>query len=437
MSSVLGIPAGENFGEPMRSLYIQFIQNNTGLTVSRIAPEHSQTIPHFELQGTPHAPEILSNKLILTPAAPAPGNQRGAVWSEQTLDYHQWLADVDFRVSGPERGGGNLNIWLVRDGPSSVGTSSVYTVGRFEGLVLVLDANGARSGGSLRGYLNDGSMEYKALTGIDSLAFAHCDFSFRNLGRPAQVKIKQTDRVFSVMLDGQPCFSTEDVVIPTGYRFGITAASADVPDSAEIFKFAVTRDNNDNSHQQTQHEHHEASQQPMTGGESHAPDSQAYKRDSIPDAEASSITSAEAQFADLHNRLQGVDHHLSTIFQQAALSDQAGEKRHVEVSMQLGQLKELLTKLDRLDAIENKFEQMEREMKSMHSELRQSVISAESAVKKHVSGHLEGHHNKLIETLRHPGYGSLMLVIVAGQLLLAGSYILYKRHKANSPKKYL
>ncbi|ERT01616.1 lectin family integral membrane protein [Sporothrix schenckii 1099-18] len=427
---------------------------------NRIAPEHSRSIPHFELQGNPYQPEILSNKVVLTPAAPAPGGQRGAVWAEHTLDYSRWLADVDFRVSGPERGGGNLNIWLVKDGPTNVGTSSVYTVGKFEGLVLVLDASGVRGGGSLRGYLNDGTKEYKALTGIDSLAFAHCDYPFRNLGRPAQVKIQQTDRLFSVELDGHLCFSSEDVVIPTGYRFGVTAASADTPDSAEIFKLVVMHDNNDytfksDEHQQQQHEFHDehdqyTKQKPVAGGEGHppvrisrggmvedTPEARNYERDNIPDADANTITSSKAQFADLHNRLQSVNHHLSTIFRQVATSDQVGEKRHEEVSVQLGQLKGLLTKLDRLDMIEDKLEQMERDMKTLHSELRQSVANAESSVRQHVAGRLEGHHDRLAETLRHPGHGRLIFVIVAGQLLLAGAYVFYKRRKASSPKKYL
>lgn len=435
------------------------------LTPSRIAPEHSRSIPHFELQGTPYQPEILSNKVVLTPAAPAPGGQRGAVWSERTLDYSRWLADVDFRVSGPERGGGNLNIWLVKDGPTQVGTSSVYTVGKFEGLVLVLDASGARGGGSLRGYLNDGTKEYKALTGIDSLAFAHCDYAFRNLGRPAQIKIQQTDRLFSVELDGHLCFSSEDVVIPTGYKFGVTAASADVPDSAEIFKLVVMHDNSDYTFKQNGNEggeHHEfhdehdkgaeqeQQQKPVAGGEGRAPvrisragmvedtpEARAYEKASIPDADANSITSSKAQFADLHNRLQSVNHHLSTIFRQVATSDQVGEQRHEEVSIQLGQLKGLLSKLDRLDMIEDKLEQMERDMKSLHAELRQSVANSENSVKHHVGSYLEGHHDRLAETLRHPGHGRLILIIVAGQLLLVGSYVVYKRRKANSPKKYL
>jgi hypothetical protein len=46
---------------------------------------------------------------------------------------------VDFRATGPERGGGNLQIWYTKNGQADVGTSSIYTVGKFDGLVLVID----------------------------------------------------------------------------------------------------------------------------------------------------------------------------------------------------------------------------------------------------------------------------------------------------------
>ncbi len=374
------------------------------------------------------------------------------MWSERTLDNQHWVADVDFRVSGPERGGGNLNIWMVKDGPHNVGTSSVYTVGQFEGFVLTLDVSGWHSGGSLRGYLNDGTKDFKSLTGIDSLAFAHCEYPYRNLGHPSQVKVRQTEHMFSVEIDGHLCFSSQDVVIPTGYRVGITAASADVPDQAEIFKLVVMHENENSNHQAPPHQEQQQQQQqrPVAGQEGHAPVrisrsgmvedtpiAQAYEKENIPDADANTITSSKAQFTDLHNRLQSVNHHLSTIFRQVALSDQVGEKRHEEVSIQLGQIKGLMSKLDRLDMIEDKLEQLEREVKGLQGEVRQAVGNAEQNLMYHVSGHLQGHHDKITEALKPPGHGRLIFVIVAGQLLLAGSYVLYKRRKANSPKKYL
>ena len=56
----------------------------------------------------------------------------------------EWQANLDFRVNGPERGGGNLQLWYTKEGESSIGTSSIYTVGKFDGLVLVVDLYGGR-----------------------------------------------------------------------------------------------------------------------------------------------------------------------------------------------------------------------------------------------------------------------------------------------------
>lgn len=96
-----------------------------------------RAVPNWHLMGKPNPPEILSNKLVLTP--PVPGNQRGAAWTEKSLQHSLWNVDVDFRATGPERGGGNFNIWYVRNGREEIGTSSIYTAGRFDGLALVID----------------------------------------------------------------------------------------------------------------------------------------------------------------------------------------------------------------------------------------------------------------------------------------------------------
>ena len=133
--------------------------------------------------------------MILTPLAP--GNTRGAVWAETPNEYARWVTDLDFRTNGPERGGGNLNVWLAKGGGQAVGQSSIYTVGQFEGLALVVDQHGG-SGGMIRGFLNDGTTDFSTHHSVDSLAFGHCTYPYRNLGRPSQLKLRQTDAVFKV-----------------------------------------------------------------------------------------------------------------------------------------------------------------------------------------------------------------------------------------------
>jgi len=127
-----------------------------------------------------------------------------------SVPQQEWSAEFQFRASGPERAGGILQVWYVKDGRSRVGTSSIYTVGPFDGLALVIDTHGGR-GGSVRGFLNDGSTDYKSHRSVDNLAFGHCDYAYRNLGRPSVLKLKHTNSLLEVTVDDKVCFSTNKV----------------------------------------------------------------------------------------------------------------------------------------------------------------------------------------------------------------------------------
>ena len=72
------------------------------------------------------------------------------------VSQSEWVAELEFRATGPERGGGNLELWYAKDGRTSVGTSSVYTVGNYDGMVLVMDPYGGKvrfPWGNVRGYM--------------------------------------------------------------------------------------------------------------------------------------------------------------------------------------------------------------------------------------------------------------------------------------------
>ena len=55
--------------------------------------------------------------------------------------HPEWTAELQFRATGLERGSGNLQLWYAKNGKANVGMSSVYTVGTFEGFVLVVDSH--------------------------------------------------------------------------------------------------------------------------------------------------------------------------------------------------------------------------------------------------------------------------------------------------------
>ena len=348
--------AASAFGETLIESS-SFGQNN------RISP-NGYGIPGWHVSGVEQVPQMSSNKVILTP--PDPGNVRGALWSESTVVQSEWTVELDFRASGPERGGGNLQIWHTKNGKDTVGTSSLYTVGNFEGMVLVLDQYGGK-GGSIRGFLNDGGLDFRNHHAIDSLAFGHCDYAFRNLGRPSKMLVRQSATLFEVIIDSKICFSSDKIRIPSGYGFGLTAGSAETPDSFEVFKFQVF------------------TPQEATREEPHRETPQQIQHQ--PDVQASSYQSSEAQFEDLHNRLQTIAHAVEKL--DAELGTLRGDSyiRHQEISrglMTRETINTIASQSDKLDRIEKTVNAFQGQISSLHGAFKDSHLSLTESLPKHV-----------------------------------------------------
>jgi mannose-binding lectin 1 len=162
----------------------------------------------FNLGGEAgHVPELLSDRIVMTP--PWPGNKRASMWADHPEPNEEWIVQLTFRATGPEHASGNMNIWYVHD-KNDVGTASIYTVGKFDGLAIIIDQYGGK-GGSIRGFLNDGSKSYKDHHHVDSLPFGHCDFAYRNTGRFVDIDVKHSRNNFEVTVDGKSCFTTHKV----------------------------------------------------------------------------------------------------------------------------------------------------------------------------------------------------------------------------------
>ncbi|TVY67426.1 Protein EMP47 [Lachnellula suecica] len=404
----------------------------------KISP-NSRAVPNFHLQGKPNAPEILSNKLVLTP--PAPGNQRGAVWAEKPLQHSEWTVDVDFRATGPERGGGNFMVYLAKNGRDEIGTASIYTVGRFDGLALVVDQH-AGSAGFIRGFLNDGSTDYKSHHSVDSLAFGHCEYSYRNLGRPSRIVIRQSADTFSVNVDGRLCFDSKKIKLPIGYYFGVSAASAENPDSFEVFKFVTTTDSHvpDVAGQPT--DQYAAAADPkaqipiqneqQNAGRNIAQNQQEGDIPVYAEQPAEKFTSSAEQFADLHNRLQSMMRHHNTLNQAFLTYQQQSLLRH----------ETLLQRVSSIEASIKAQEGTNNIMKDIQSDVRQTKADLHNALDQHVAGlklAVRDSHSSVLGTLAKTGtgLGKFVLVVVGSQAVVVGLYVLYKRRKANGPKKYL
>jgi mannose-binding lectin 1 len=393
----------------------------------------SGLIPNFQLTGTP-SPQLLSNKVVLTP--PGYRNSRASIWGNAPLQHRSWVADVDFRATGSERGGGNLNIWLVRNGADVVGTSSIYTVGKFDGLALVVNSQGGTAG-MVRGFLNDGTTDYSARSsGVDELAFGHCQYAYRNLGRPSQIKLRQNAQGFKVEVDGRLCFQTDKFSIPTGYKFGMTAATPDNPDSFEVFKMVVMSEN-------TQPDADDGSTAGIRMNSDRVPPTTGYSSSSsssdedMADQDADLFTTSKAQFADLHNRLQGINRQITTVLRQVGKSGPQDEARHAETSKMIHDLTDEVRRLAGIEAdLGMRVSSMEKEVKALKGAIHSRVAQSEHVLK----GYLVDQHATLSETVLDHARGKhlrLIFIIVGSQVLLVGLFVLYKRKKNSLPKKFL
>ncbi|TQS37611.1 hypothetical protein Golomagni_01909 [Golovinomyces magnicellulatus] len=384
-------------------------------------------IAHFHLIGLPEPPEVLSNKIILTP--PAPGNSRGALWSDKNLSNTHWNVDLNIRATGPERAGGNIQIWYVKNGRHEVGTSSIYTVGKFDGLALAIDQY-AGSGGSIRGFLNDGSVIYKSHHNVDSLVFGHCKYSYRNLGRPSQISISHTIGGLRVMVDGKACFSSDKIKLPPGYSLGITAVSAQIPDSIELFKVITTVDTT--TGENTSEE--QKSSQQANKIETKEPDS------SYASGEKSTFTSQNSaeQFADLSIRLQSIMKQVNRIHQSLASYQSQYPAKLDEV---FEKLKLINARINNVDQVTEHILEVKRDVKYMKEELHKSleehVQSLKSDVKETRNRVIDAHfslHDRM------SGLGSFTkcaVLTLSGQVIVISGYIIYKRRNRNISKKFI
>ena len=310
------------------------------------------------------------------------------MWADAGLTQSEWTAELDFRASGPERGGGNLQIWFTREGKNHIATNSIYTVGKFDGLALVVDMYGG-SGGSVRGFMNDGNTDYKTHHAVDSLAFGHCSFSYRNLGRPASIKVKQEATNFEVLVDERRCFASDKIKMPSGgYGFGITAASAEVPDSFELYKFIVTTaqgitreeprrmfdHHEDMAHHGPQQDFHQAQQDFLQ--QKHHQQQQQQQGDHPSDFPASQLfANQDAQFEDLHNRLQFMSHGIDYVMSSVEALTRQSEGQHQEVARNVMSADRLEAMDARIKSIEQTVKEYQDEFRALHQTLKSSHLS--------------------------------------------------------------
>ncbi|EXJ75808.1 uncharacterized protein A1O5_00315 [Cladophialophora psammophila CBS 110553] len=383
---------------------------------------NSFAIPGWAMLGEGHVPQLLSDKVILTP--PYGGHKRGALWTEQKNSLQDWAVDFKFRASAADRGSGNLQLWYVANGDKTVSTSSIYTVGNWEGLAIVVDTVGGIQ--KIRGFLNDGTVDYRNHPNVDSLAFGHCDYVYRNLGRPSHINVRHTRAGgLEIRVDDKMCFTTAKITLPSDYGFGMTAASADPPDSFEVFAFTLSSITTPPSQQGT-------NQQTFSQNQN-----QGQGMMQMEDHPASYYTTAETQFANLHNRLNLISKSIQNLFAELQRVSSTLESRHAEILARMPNSQSILSLDNRMANLDRMVSSLEKELKSsdhrtQFAKLSEQIAQTHVGVTEHVPERLREY------VIAHtPRIGFILYSFMAFQTCCIGAFVWYKWRKSTMPKKYL
>ncbi|KXT09779.1 hypothetical protein AC579_6157 [Pseudocercospora musae] len=406
-----------------------------------ISPD-GKAVPGYHMSSVNHEIQVLSDRVILTP--PVPGNAKGALWSDTSLSSADWTADLEFRASGQETGSGNLQLWYVKNS-HQVGTQSVYNVEKFDGLVLVIDQYGG-SGGKIRGFLNDGGVNFRSSGSLESLAFGHCDYSYRNKGIPSKLKISNKGGLH-VRVDDKTCFSSDKISLPAGYYFGITATTGENPDSFEINKFFVQTGAGQGVQQEDQQSKQQAAQQQPT---LHKMDAFPGAPEAVPDRSADQIKGREEQFADLHNRLQSMSHHMGNIFWEVRELAKQMDQKHQEIMRKvenMGGSRETglsPVTVDKISSMHDRSISMETDLKAVREDLEgkdfkkamDELHTAFSFIHHNFHNELEPKFERAIKA-HSASLNHFLLAVFMVQGVFAIMYIFYKKRKHSAPKKFL
>jgi mannose-binding lectin 1 len=251
--------------------------------------------------------------------------------------------------------------------------------------------------------------------------------------------IRQMPEGFSVYVDSKVCFESNKIQLPSGYYVGVSAQSADNPDSFEVHSFITsspeTKDFKDNPRQAgqpDQQQQQQQQQQPLGSSNNVAsPNGQAASSGTT-----SGISSE--QFSDLQNRVTALDQQMEKVLTELGRFRQMQDQRHEEI---MSRLRSAIDGINGVDRTTNMINQnalaIKREVENRDYQQHLSSISdAMQETKSAISAHLPQTIKTIVKGAV-PSLGVFVFIVLGFQGLLAASYFWYKHRRNTMPKKFL
>ncbi|XP_066941649.1 vesicular integral-membrane protein VIP36 isoform X1 [Macrobrachium rosenbergii] len=198
------------------------------------------SIPYWDFLGSTM---VTSNYVRLTGDIQS---QRGAIWNKVPLSVRNWEMQIHFKVHGRGKDlfGDGFAFWYVKE---PMQTGDVFgSRDFFTGLAIIADTysnhNGVHNHGHpyISAMVNNGTLHYDHDRDGTHTQLSGCVAKFRNLDHDTFLSIKYVHDTLTVSVDidnkmaYKDCFTVNGVFLPTGYYFGVSAATGDLSDAHDI-----------------------------------------------------------------------------------------------------------------------------------------------------------------------------------------------------------
>ncbi|KAL6058423.1 Protein ERGIC-53 [Balamuthia mandrillaris] len=173
---------------------------------------------------------------------PAMQSRSGWIWNTEPAAMKDWELEVELKASGGLQGADGLGIWYVAD-TKQVGPA-MGNADKWKGLGVILDSfdnDGKGDSPRISIVINDGSVTWKPDRDGKDIEQAGCTRNWR--GTRIKVKITYKDRMLEVWTEkvaAKPEFCGKvETDLPTGYFFGVTAATGQLTDNHDLYSFST------------------------------------------------------------------------------------------------------------------------------------------------------------------------------------------------------
>lgn len=185
--------------------------------------------------------------------------QSGAVWNKRECMFHHWDMELVFRIHGtsPRLFGDGMALWYVDHEPVCSGHGGCTVFGGanlFTGLAVFIDTYNNFAGLNDHEYpyvsvmVNNGTQHYNHdEDGGADVLLSGCSAQLRGRPHHTRLRLRYLYDQLTVFLDvdgegsWRQCVHLEEVLLPPGYYFGVSAATGDLHDRHDVMSLRVTQ----------------------------------------------------------------------------------------------------------------------------------------------------------------------------------------------------